>query len=493
LMSLKILVHLADASGRWHLSCKLKSEPKKEDVTMKYARRLWAIGAFVAILVFIPFSPGGGAKAMTLEEAVRFGLRNFPGLAGERSGVLAKAEEVGIATSYHLPKLTLSSRYVKTDSPADVFGLKLNREELSAADFAGIPNSFNNPPSFDTFVSSIELQVPLFVPKALVGRKIAKKGYESSRLAYERKAEEHARKIVDAYVGVLTARGYLKAAESAVRDAEEHLKIAERLNEVGVGIYADVLRASVFLSRAKERLVKAKNGVAVAREALKVAMGTTDEVEVDDSFPLDAELRDLDYYVSLGLENRRDLSAMEKRVEMAKKGVRYEQAGYLPNVAAFGQVEVNGSSSPFDDDADAYRVGVALTWDLFDGLGREKRIKKARYMEKSAEKYLEAMRSYVRFEVKRAYLGVKSARARWEIAKSSLKSAKEGLRLVRGRYENSLARMVELLDAQTALDVARADEVRARNDYYLALADLYTSCGALLQRLGLEKYLEVSR
>ncbi|RMG61571.1 MAG: TolC family protein [Deltaproteobacteria bacterium] len=436
----------------------------------------------LAVLGFL-FSGGERGGAFTLKEAVEFGIAHNPALRGVKKGVEVKEEEVGIATSYHLPRVTLSSRYVKTDSPADVFGLKLNRQELAAADFAGIPDSFNNPPSYDTYVSTLEVQVPLFVPKVLAGRGVAKKDFEAERETFLREAEKLARGVVKAFVGVLTAKGYLTAAESALADAREHLKIAEKMVEVGTGLQSDVLRASVFLSRAEEGKVRASNGLAVAKEALKVAMGSDEDVSVEGGFSLDDEVKPLDYYVGEALKRRRDLVALRKRVEMAKRGVRYEQADYLPSVAAFGQVEVNGSSSPFDDDADAYRVGVALSWDLFDGLGRERRVRKAKKRAEQVRDFLASMENTVRFEVKRAYLELESAKARWEIAKNALKSAEEGVRLIRGRYENSLARMVELLDAQSALDAARADEVKARNDYYLALADLYAASGLLLEKL----------
>ena len=54
------------------------------------------------------------------------------------------------------------------------------------------------------------------------------------------------------------------------------------------------------------------------------------------------------------------------------------------------------------------------------------------------------------------------------------------MRLLKSRYENHLGRMVDLLDAQTALDGARAARIRAENDVRLSRAQRLYASGGLL-------------
>ena len=84
------------------------------------------------------------------------------------------------------------------------------------------------------------------------------------------------------------------------------------------------------------------------------------------------------------------------------------------------------------------------------------------------------------FEAAQADLGVKEATLRAEIARAALASAEEGVRLLTSRYENRLGRMVDLLDAQTALDAARAARIRAENDVRLSRAQRLYATGGLL-------------
>jgi outer membrane protein TolC len=90
------------------------------------------------------------------------------------------------------------------------------------------------------------------------------------------------------------------------------------------------------------------------------------------------------------------------------------------------------------------------------------------------------VRDQAAFEAAQADLGVKEATLRAEIARSALASAEEGVRLLTSRYENRLGRMVDLLDAQTALDAARAARIRSENDVRLSRAQRFYASGGLL-------------
>ena len=69
------------------------------------------------------------------------------------------------------------------------------------------------------------------------------------------------------------------------------------------------------------------------------------------------------------------------------------------------------------------------------------------------------------------------AQAGIAIAEGALAAAEEGVRLVRVRYENGLAPMVTLLDAQSALNRARSDAARAHAGAASALGELLFRAG----------------
>jgi outer membrane protein TolC len=72
---------------------------------------------------------------------------------------------------------------------------------------------------------------------------------------------------------------------------------------------------------------------------------------------------------------------------------------------------------------------------------------------------------------------------RLEVARHAQLDAEETVRLLGRRFENSLATMSELLDAQTALNQARSNLVENEGDYALAGGRVYYRAGIFLKEM----------
>ncbi len=70
------------------------------------------------------------------------------------------------------------------------------------------------------------------------------------------------------------------------------------------------------------------------------------------------------------------------------------------------------------------------------------------------------------------------------MARQAQLEAEEGVRLVKRRYENSISLLVELLDAQTALNRARSDVAVQEAEYAAAWARLHFDAGTLLKEIA---------
>jgi outer membrane protein TolC len=70
-----------------------------------------------------------------------------------------------------------------------------------------------------------------------------------------------------------------------------------------------------------------------------------------------------------------------------------------------------------------------------------------------------------------------------EVSKKALISAEEAVRLLGKRFDNALATMLELLDAQSALNQARANHLESEANLQLATARLYHAAGVLLKEV----------
>ncbi len=439
-------------------------------------------GVLAAVPAGAEYPPEVAAPApVPFQDAVSRALANNASVAAAGYAWTSARKDVLGARGRYLPGVVFEERFLRTNVPAEAFALKLNEERLLASDFADV-NNFNNPPPVNDYVASVTVEQPLFAPKAYLAYRMAGREAEARGLETARAKEETVHGVLAAYLGALTAKELVRVAEQGVSDAREHLRIAEALEGAGMGLSSDVLRARVFVARAESGLVSSGSRLALARTALALAMGEPRGARIDPAGPIPPlpEPGSLEGRIAAVGENRVDLKAFAARVANAGTNVTYERSGYLPAVGATGAWQADAADNPFSPDNRTWKVGVGLTWNVFDGLRREAAVGKAVAERGRAAAQYRGAGDRAAFEVTRAYLSVDDADRRAALARTALAAAEEGMRLVKARYENQRARMIDVLDAQSALDAARADRVAAENDVLLSRADLEYASGTLL-------------
>ncbi len=425
-------------------------------------------------------APVHALDSVDFPQAVARAFRGNPSLAAAGFDYAAAQQDARIARGFLLPGLVFEHRFVRTNLPAEAFALKLNEGKLAQADFQDV-NNFNDPALRNDFITTLSIEQPLFAPGAYVGHRMAKTEGEAKRLELSRAKEETVYRVLAAYLDVLTAKAYLAVAERELFDSGEHLRISEAAERAGTGLSSDVLRAKVSVAAAEAGKVGAENRLEIARRALAMSMGETGAAPVDASgpppeFPDPGTLEELQAAAS----GRADLQAVSVRVKNAGNNEALRKTEYLPTVGLLGAYQLDAESGPLESDNRSWKVGVGLKWNLFDGLRRESGVSKAAFERRKAEEYYRGERDRAAFQVTEAYLGIREAGRRVEIARAAVASAEEGVRRIRVRYENQLGRMIDLLDAQAALRQVRADAVKADNDLRHSRARLMYVSGTLL-------------
>jgi outer membrane protein TolC len=422
-------------------------------------------------------------RTVGLEEAVGLAMRGNPRLRAMGNAYEASLSGVGIARSNWYPKLTLEERYMKTDNPTYAFMSKLNQERFDLMEF--MMEDPNDPDEIEDWQTSISIEQLLYSRRASVGVDMARSESEAVGLDLRREKERVVLSVIQAYAGVVTAHEYVRAAEQGLDDARENSRIAKARYDTGVGLYSDVLRTDVFVKEAEERLVRARKNLSVARRALGLMMGIEEPVDARDDLKL-GEAGPIEQYLQ-AVTGRSDIKAMNARTENARNMVKMANAKYLPDFGVGGSYQYNDHEEAFGDEGKSYQVMAFMRWNLFDGSLREHERRQASYQVRAANEYLDGMKKEAVFRVHEAYLGLREAQASLDLARSKEELAQEGKRLVGERYENALATVVELLDAQSALDASRADVVEKTGKYVVALAELKFQSGLILNDFDIRK------
>jgi outer membrane protein len=422
-------------------------------------------------------------KQVSLSDAIRTALENNHEVLAFKNSLYAQKEDIGVARSFLLPKITFEERYMRTNSPTYSFMAKLNQERFAQSDFA--ITSLNDPKPINDFQTSLSFEQPVFARKANIGLDISKNEFSAKGEEFIRKKEEITFRVVQTYLMVHTAKEHVTVAGKAVEDAKEHLRIAELRYKAGLGLYSDTLRASTAVTDAEQRLVSAQKNLNVAKRALGMLLGMSESVDSNDENP-EFTAMGIDYYTNASL-SRKDIKSLELRHQNAKNSIKIAESGYLPFIGIGGTYQLNDHKRPFGSEGDSWQFIAFLRWELFDGTKREYERSKAKYKAAETEEYLNRLKKAVAFKVYEAYLDAEEARKNVELSKAALKTAEEGKRLVKIRYENALSPIVDLMDAQVSLDHARANLVAKENEYRLAVVNLSYESGTILKDLKIEE------
>jgi len=440
------------------------------------------VSLLTTLFVAVP-RVSGDERTLPLKEAVAIALKDNHELKAFGYALSAEGENVGIARSALLPRLSFEERYMRTNNPPASFAAKLNQQRFSQQDFA--IDALNNPGPIDDYQTSFLIQQPLFSRKAMLGLDMSRVQREAREREFTRKKQEIVFHVVKTFLSVQTAREHVSAVERGIEDALEHKRIAQLRYDTGLGLYSDVLRTSTALAEAEQKLISANTSLNISRRALGLLLGLSEPVDVSTE-PVELPERTLDTHMQLS-SSRNDVKAVELYLENARNSVKLTEAGYFPTVSVDGSYQLNDHRQPFGSEGDSWTVQAFLRWEFFDGLKRERERAKAKFQVSRTEEQLAALIKVVSFQVYEAYLGVEETRKNVDLAASALRTSEEGKRLVQIRYNDSLAPIVDLLDAQSNLDRARAAYIVRLNDYRLARAYLSYQSGSLLADLGIEQ------
>lgn len=437
----------------------------------------------IAVILALPVSAYAGNANVSLREAISLALERHHLIKAAGFERTAAASEESVKRSRYLPRILMEEGVAASNAPTRVFMMKLDQSRFTANDFE--ISNLNHPKASNDFSTKLTLEQPLLDLSIGQGVEMVKNEEKKRDLLLEGRRQEVASKVYSAYLEIRRARAYLKATEQALIDAKEHQRLAVVRSEAGMGLKSDELRARTFLSEIEQQNITANNNLLLAKIKLaRATAGNAGELlDISDGVDVLHPSMGIDDLKKLALRNRIDIKTMEKDVDKAALGVKMARSAYLPTIYADASYQLNDRDVPFGNDNDSWFVGATLRWELFDGMRRRNEVKKNVALEKAAAEYVNDYRQDVDLQVTESFLRYQEAQKRLEVARNSSADADESVRLLEKRFQNSLATMSELLDAQTALNRARANVIDMENQLALSAADIYLAAGTFLQEV----------
>jgi outer membrane protein TolC len=430
------------------------------------------------VTILLAAAPVDTTHVLTLPAAVETALRSSPAVLQSQAQRDQAAAARGETRALRLPHVQIREVAVRTDAPADAFGLTLMQERFSLAEFsAGNPNQ---PDPVDNFATEFEAMWPIFTGgRVMAGVHQAKDMAAAADAGYGHMRESVALATASAYMDAVLAERSVELARRARETTARHVAQAQDFSDTGMIVESDLLLARVQLARMEEKVIAAENGARIARARLFQWMG----VDQASTFALDPDVGSMQVpahepedALAVALQRRNDVRAADARLRAAHNGIGGARAGYWPDLALIARYSLNDDKI-FGSHGESYALMAVARWNVLDWGQTRAQVggAKARYVE--AEQAQRAQVQAVEFEVRQASLMADEAQRRHEVALGAVGQAERALRIVEDRFAQGVVRVSDVLDAETALDDARVRELTARFDAQRSLRTLAFATG----------------
>jgi outer membrane protein TolC len=203
---------------------------------------------------------------------------------------------------------------------------------------------------------------------------------------------------------------------------------------------------------------------------------STDIIPDSTSLQQGGTLLNAEDYLQQAIQNRKDYAALGYRKQAAGVGIKSAQAEKLPSVALTG-----GYAAAYIPNFltlyNAVNGGIGVSYSLSSLWKTNAKVAQAKARERELEANQSQLSDAIKLEVGKAYLNYISSVKKIDVYTVAIQQAEENYKIVRNKFENSLATTTDLLEAEVA-------QLQARLNYAFAKSDAAVAYKRLLQTTG---------
>lgn len=444
---------------------------------------------FLMLGLLLPAIPSAFAQTAPTPQAlhgyIEIALAHNPEINASRARWKNIDARVTEASSYLYPHIDFTSKFSEYSGGRVIDIPKVGKFNTSAIGIVPWDNEF-------------VLSWPIGNLGVWEGMSVSKAYREASTAEVSAKELALIYQVSEAYYNYAKANELVGIRKSALALAEENQKVAGALFANDKAPKNDVLRADVGVAVAQGDVLSAENMATLARTNFNNILKREYNVEIEAPSPADVssivgsspDLASKEMEESAGLTlpplhddeekafaNRPELQQILRTGDALGATEKMNISDYLPNVSVFASYGWMETKLQFSSEADLLVGGLQLRWNLFSGFGTNAKIRETEAQIEELRFTAESALNSVRLEIENARLEKVNATERLAIAKKQISSAEENYRITKLQYDNGMAPLITMLDAQTTLANAKANLSTTTYDVLIADAKYKKALG----------------
>jgi outer membrane protein TolC len=413
-------------------------------------------------------------KTLSLNEAIELSIQNSKQLKINQAKIEEASAAAKEAMERKLPDAKISGSYLRLNSANVDMKTKSNNNS------GGSGSSNEAPKVSQALYGLLNVSLPIYSGGRIrYGIESAKFLEKATELDAEVDKDEVIQNTIEAFANLFKAKTAVRLVQENLNEAKLRTKDLTGMEKNGLLARNDLLKAELQESNTELSLLDAENNSQLANVNMNLLLGlpTTTELVLDTAnIEKKEDARVLDDYLKAALSNRKDIAAVDLRKKAAESGVKSVKGEMYPGIALTGgyiAADIPGVLSV----TNAVNIGIGVSYNIGSLWKNKSKVQQAEARVKQLTISGSLLDDNIRLQLNKSYLNLLSNRKKIEVYAKAVEQAQENYRIVKNKYNNSLATTTELLDADIA-------QLQARLSYTLARADAFVAYHKLLQTAG---------
>ena len=414
--------------------------------------------------------PSGKVTTETLQlglaEAIGRGLKyNLGALASEQASRAAQASRYRALTGL-LPNVVAQISETGQQSNLKAFG------------FGGFPGISPIVGPFSIFDARLRATQPILDLAALRSLRASDENLKAAQASRQDTRDVVVLAVASLYIQALAGQARIETFRAQVATSRALHQRAVDMKAAGVIPGIDVLRAQVELQGQQQRLIFYQNEFEKQKLNLARAIGLplgqqfslADSLSYSPAPPLTFEQA-----LDQAYRSRSDYRALQAQVGAAQFVKKAAQAGNLPSIGFTGDY---GDTGPrIWDSHGTFSASVGVRIPVFQGQKVKGEILAADAALEQRKSELEDLRAGIDYELRAAFLDLKSAGDQVQVAGSAVDLAAQQIEQAQDRFSAGVSNSIEVVQAQEAVATANENYISSLYAYNLAKATLARAIG----------------
>lgn len=409
-----------------------------------------------------------GAQSPVLEGYIQEGLKSNLQLQQEQLSYEKSVDNLGLARALFMPQVSAIANYTLAGGGRKIqfpVGDLLNPvystlnqltnssafPQIANVNEQFLPNNFHE--------TKFRVVQPLFNPDIYFNYKAQKELITVQQAQKNAFQNELKFNITSAYYQYLQSEEALVILGKTKNLLQELLKVNTSLVANAKATKDVVLNTEYELSKLEQQIAENEKNNQVARAYFNFLLNRDLETSiVKDTAVMSTATNNvnLEQLTQEAISNRQEVKQLEGGLRANEQLVGLQKGNALwPKVNVVGDIGYQGFQYKFDQPQQFYLVQFGLSWDLFKGGEKKTRVQQARIDQSVLENKMQQLKKQIELQVIQSHYELETARQAYAASQSGVRSTERSFQIIRSKYSEGQAILLEYLDAQNKLTTAR--------------------------------------